>query len=428
MSTPQQQPAKMVRLRQSCDNCYNKKIKCSRGRPCDQCLTHGKECNYSPSARSGKPPKAAARSPRTFPTPGPEASMFNVGSVGTPTIDHHGGQAQSFHGQMGQTTFWNQHHAGTGGKYGQHRPMAMTATPSPYLMHHVSMLDLDQYLPDGHRRSSSCDSNMQMGMDSISLWQQTQDVRQVQDLNQTPLSTPTNFGMEPMCFLPKADDTHHSSMGNHIGASEFANQRHLPTPPPNSCVSLFSTVTDHLVVAQPSLPSPLHTSGGGCACFKTCSELNNSLHDTYTRLKQSSGGLDASSFNSIMELVYRAMRGCLTLLSCERCTSPIERESAISVSNIISQISRLYQQLVFRFDLPRDMVSQPFSRLLAVSEEFAEQCQYLAEDPQSGPDLVGIVTRSMEWFDHMEGLGNPLQSIEDDTIKSGNDSDMSFQY
>ncbi|KAB5511200.1 hypothetical protein GE09DRAFT_1165541 [Coniochaeta sp. 2T2.1] len=254
----------------------------------------------------------------------------------------------------------------------------------------------------------------------------------MQDLNQTPLSTPTDFGMESMCFLPKVHETHHSDMGNHIVASEtnqadFA-QKHLPTPPPKTCVSLFLPIADQTLASQPSVPGSIKTLPGGYACFKACSEFNNSLHDTYTRLRESSAGLDASSFNSIMELVYSAMAGCLSLLSCERCTSPIERELAISVSNIISQISRLYQQLVFRFGLPREMVSRSFSRLLAVSEEFAEQCQYLAEDPQSGQDLVGIVTRSMEWFDHMQDLGGPCQSIEDDANKSGNDSDMSFQY
>lgn len=44
------------KLRASCDSCYLAKIKCTKGTPsCARCLSHGEQCNYSPSQRTGKP-------------------------------------------------------------------------------------------------------------------------------------------------------------------------------------------------------------------------------------------------------------------------------------------------------------------------------------------------------------------------------------
>ena len=48
-------PAKIPKLRESCDSCLIAKVKCSKARPlCGRCLANGAPCNYSPSSRSGK--------------------------------------------------------------------------------------------------------------------------------------------------------------------------------------------------------------------------------------------------------------------------------------------------------------------------------------------------------------------------------------
>ncbi|KAL9038144.1 MAG: hypothetical protein Q9214_005404 [Letrouitia sp. 1 TL-2023] len=45
-----------VKLRASCDGCYNSKIRCGKQLPsCSRCLSHGIVCRYSPSQRVGKP-------------------------------------------------------------------------------------------------------------------------------------------------------------------------------------------------------------------------------------------------------------------------------------------------------------------------------------------------------------------------------------
>ncbi|KAL9609269.1 MAG: hypothetical protein Q9167_005953 [Letrouitia subvulpina] len=45
-----------VKLRASCDGCYQAKIRCGKQLPsCSRCLSHGFVCRYSPSQRVGKP-------------------------------------------------------------------------------------------------------------------------------------------------------------------------------------------------------------------------------------------------------------------------------------------------------------------------------------------------------------------------------------
>lgn len=54
----QSRSTKQRKLRSSCDECGNVKLKCDRGQPeCGRCVSHGMKCVYSVSRKLGKPPK-----------------------------------------------------------------------------------------------------------------------------------------------------------------------------------------------------------------------------------------------------------------------------------------------------------------------------------------------------------------------------------
>jgi hypothetical protein len=50
-----QNPRPLKSLRSACDLCHQTKVKCSGGRPCDECKTLGIECSTSFSNRIGRP-------------------------------------------------------------------------------------------------------------------------------------------------------------------------------------------------------------------------------------------------------------------------------------------------------------------------------------------------------------------------------------
>lgn len=51
-------------VRQACDRCHGKKLRCMGGRsPCDRCLRDSTACVFSPAGKSGRPTKATKQQP-----------------------------------------------------------------------------------------------------------------------------------------------------------------------------------------------------------------------------------------------------------------------------------------------------------------------------------------------------------------------------
>lgn len=77
-------PLSSLKYRLSCDECLLAKVKCDKQKPtCERCLGLGRDCVYSPSRKTGRPPSLAAgkRSSNTNPTLlAPKASSGNLSS------------------------------------------------------------------------------------------------------------------------------------------------------------------------------------------------------------------------------------------------------------------------------------------------------------------------------------------------------------
>ncbi|KAH8804533.1 hypothetical protein F5884DRAFT_796390 [Xylogone sp. PMI_703] len=81
-----------LKLRASCDACFLAKVKCSKARPiCSRCLAWGEDCNYSPSARAGKPKSDGSRinrisNPRNLPML-EDPAFFECPTYAMPTMN-----------------------------------------------------------------------------------------------------------------------------------------------------------------------------------------------------------------------------------------------------------------------------------------------------------------------------------------------------
>ena len=327
---------KPTKLRESCDSCLIAKVKCSKTRPvCVRCLGNGATCGYSPSSRAGRKTRSAvateaAKTSRKYDTTTEPAEITPPTPSYIPLMQH-----PIVENQDGSIVHPNSIF---------HRPNSSLPRENPSRRHSVieNRVSMTQGAADLTDFFQSPPFSEDFGDTFLQFSPQTY----LQDPNHPNAASPRNSNCpDPAisAWTPNGSPYHPFS----------------PLQFPDDLVSFDQGSSSHLA-SSPEIPalegdnSQLLVPPGGeakstCDCFAVCLQALQTLHNhSWTPASAQPGGLP---FDVVLNINREAMRGCATMLDCEKCVS--QSGSSIStmlLATIFGKIISLYgSACLFRF-------------------------------------------------------------------------------
>ncbi|KAF4812765.1 Monodictyphenone cluster transcription factor [Colletotrichum siamense] len=307
------------RLRASCDGCFLAKVKCSKARPiCSRCLACGLECRYSPSSRAGKP-----KSDNSAPS---HANTVHMDMTDLSPIMDEKNMMFAQHPGAGMYKMEN----------GWHTPTSMEGamTRNPSISSGLALLGVDDATPRDHQDPTA---DMYGGA--------------------MPWTPPTDFSAAPypdmtMATAHMAPHHHHGrsqsmdmAMAAHMTPWGDAAAQHdgmmqyqaMPTPNSMAAAAYFPSpsTTPNM---RPAVRHKSSNSGGGgsCTCFTVCLQSLQALHNASSP--------SAPPFDLVLSLNRKAVEGCASMLSCNRCMSRSgTHTAAMLLATVIGKITSFYK-------------------------------------------------------------------------------------
>jgi len=388
------------RLRASCDGCFLAKVKCSKARPiCSRCLACGIECRYSPSSRTGKPKSdsnaslqssmaadISAMSPVSDDTKGivyqnavPRLYKLETGWQ-TPPTSVDGGMSRS-HSMSGLALM------GIDTSPVAPADAAMVADmyaagipwtpPNDMSGQFVESPNMAAHMGQGHARSQSYDYSMGHPMGQWS------DPNHQDMYAFTQAQLPTPGSMQPTYF---------------------------PSP----------TATPQIRPSPRHKPAPIGSSGSSasCTCFTACLQSLQALHNASSPANP--------PFDLVLSLNRKAVEGCASMLSCQRCMSRSgTHTAAMLLATVIGKITSFYKNASHTYFengsmqpaaspnalgvslggytlmgedgrwLEMEILVRELRKLEEVYAQFREVCADLSEDPEVSKAMIGYLSHTL---------------------------------